>query len=152
MRTSMSMSMTAVAALLLAFLCGCRQKTAAGDLYDLPAALRSGLPYPVLRWRIITTYVDRNTSTMATLFGDDAAVEAAKAGIAYPAGAVLGLVTWRESEDPHWFGARIPGRPVSVEFVVVGRGVDETFTGTPWREAPGSMAKQIQQMRPAPVP
>lgn len=35
----------------------------------------------------------------------------------YPAGAVLGLVTWAERDDPHWFGGRIPDKPVSVEIV-----------------------------------
>jgi len=35
----------------------------------------------------------------------------------YPEGAVLALVTWAQREDPHWFGARIPAAPQSVEFV-----------------------------------
>jgi hypothetical protein len=26
-------------------------------------------------------------------------------------------VTWTQRDDPHWFGARIPDRPLSVEFV-----------------------------------
>jgi hypothetical protein len=37
----------------------------------------------------------------------------------YPPGSVLALVTWAQREDPHWFGARIPDRPLSVEFVEV---------------------------------
>jgi hypothetical protein len=36
---------------------------------------------------------------------------------AYPAGAVLALVTWTQRDDPHWFGARIPDVPQTVEFV-----------------------------------
>ncbi|MGA2728916.1 MAG: hypothetical protein ABSE96_13975 [Terracidiphilus sp.] len=35
----------------------------------------------------------------------------------YPAGAVLALVTWNQRDDPHWFGARIPATPFSVEFI-----------------------------------
>jgi hypothetical protein len=38
-------------------------------------------------------------------------------GPAYPAGAVLALVTWIQRDDPHWFGARIPDSPQTVEFV-----------------------------------
>jgi hypothetical protein len=38
---------------------------------------------------------------------------------AYPAGAVLALVTWAQRDDPHWFGARIPDAPQSVEFVKI---------------------------------
>ncbi len=148
----MKMPSVAAPALLLLCLCGCRRQMAEDQLYDLPAALDKGLPYPVLQWTAIATEVDRSSGSMTTLFGDDAAVKAARAGVAYPAGAVLGLVTWREGEDPHWFGARIPGQPVSVEFVVAGRGVDEKFTGTPWRETPGTAAEQIAAMQPARVP
>ncbi len=144
--------MATAGAMLLIVLCGCQQKMKEGELYDLPAGLGRGLPYPVLQWEVITTEVDRSEGTMATLFGDEAAVKAARSGAAYPAGAVLGLVTWREREDPHWFGARIPGRPVSVEFVVVGRGVDERFVGAPWREAPGSGAAQMEAMRATVIP
>ena len=82
-----------------------------------------------MEWKAITSVVDRGAETTATLFGNDAAVGAARAGKAYPAGAVLGLVTWKQREDPHWFGARIPGTPVSVEFVVVGTA---TWIGSLW--------------------
>lgn len=30
---------------------------------------------------------------------------------------MLVLVTWIQRDDPHWFGARIPDAPESVEFV-----------------------------------
>src|ERR1700761_774768 len=103
----------ACAAMLVA-MCGCSgKKIADADLYNVQAEVAAGLPYPVLEWKAITTVVDRGAEngagTTSTLFGNDAAVSAARAGTAYPAGAVLGLVTWRQREDPHWFGARIPG-------------------------------------------
>jgi hypothetical protein len=88
------------------------------------AGLPASLPYQPLGYRAITMYVDPNTHSMATLYGDDAAMQAVQArraggagGPAYPAGAVLALVTWAQRDDPHWFGARIPDRPWSVEFV-----------------------------------
>jgi mono/diheme cytochrome c family protein len=94
------------------------------------AALPSSLPYQPLTWGAITLYVDRQAHTMALLYGNDAAMQAvrerratAAAGsaspVAYPAGAVLALVTWAQRDDPHWFGARIPDVPQSVEFVTV---------------------------------
>jgi Cytochrome P460 len=136
---------------------GCRgKKIADGDLYNVQAALPAGLPYPVLEWKAITASVDREDQTTATLFGNDAAVTAARAGVAYPAGAVLGLVTWQQRDDPHWFGARIPGRPVSVEFVVVGTTtVYREFEGDPWREVVGDGATrvtEIEAMKAALVP
>jgi Cytochrome P460 len=127
---------------------GCRgKKIADGDLYDVQAALPAGLPYPVLEWKAITASVDRGDQTTTTLFGNDAAVAAARAGTAYPAGAVLGLVTWQQRDDPHWFGARIPGRPVSVEFVAVGTTTGyRKFEGDPWREVVEDGATRVAEI------
>jgi hypothetical protein len=63
--------------------------------------------------------------------------------VAYPAGAVLALVTWAQREDPHWFGARIPDRPQSVEFVQVtaggGQGTYRRFSGAGLAEDQGAL-------------
>jgi hypothetical protein len=140
-------------AVMLVMLCGCGpKKIADADLYNVQAAVGAGLPYPVMEWKAITAVVDRGQGTAATLFGNDAAVSAARAGVAYPSGAVLGLVTWRQREDPHWFGARIPGEVVSVEFVEVGTGKDREFVGTPWREVAGTSAGEILGMKAAVAP
>jgi len=87
------------------------------------AALPASLPYQPLAWNAITMYVDPKTRTTATLYGNEAAMQAVPAHTAaaptYPAGAVLALVTWTQRDDPHWFGARIPASPQSVEFVQI---------------------------------
>jgi Cytochrome P460 len=138
---------------MLAVLCGCSgKKIADADLYNVQAGVAAGLPYPVMEWKAMTTVVDRGAGTTGTLFGNDAAVSAARAGMAYPAGAVLGLVTWRQREDPHWFGARIPGDVLSVEFVEVGTGKDRKFVGTPWKEVAGTSGEEIVGMKAAVAP
>jgi hypothetical protein len=143
----------AVCALVVAAVCGCSgKKIADADLYNVQAGVGAGLPYPVMEWKAITAVVDRGSETTSTLFGNDAAVAAARGGEAYPVGAVLGLVTWKQREDPHWFGARIPGQPVAVEFVVVGTGADREFVGTPWREVAGTAASEIEGMKAAMAP
>ena len=85
------------------------------------AMLPASLPYQPLGWSPITMYVDPATRTMAALFGNSAAEQAAHANRtpSYPAGALLALVIWAQRDDPHWFGARIPDAPKSVEFVQV---------------------------------
>jgi hypothetical protein len=89
----------------------------------LPAAVQ----WNPLGWGAITMMVNPATRETATLFGNDAAVRAARSvaktqgtKVAYPAGSVLALVTWAQRDDPHWFGARIPDAPRYVEFVRVG--------------------------------
>lgn len=53
------------------------------------AALPANLQYQPLNWSAITMYVDPKTRTMATLYGNDAAMRGALAGQAAPAGAVV---------------------------------------------------------------
>jgi hypothetical protein len=98
-------------------------KVAGEEIVNNRAAdLPTSLPYQPLDWHALTMYVDRNAHTTATLYGNDAAVQfmlarGSNAAGTLPAGAVLALVTWQQRDDPHWFGARIPDTPMSVEFV-----------------------------------
>ncbi len=92
------------------------------------AALPAGLPYDPLKLSPITIYVDSRNRTAAILFGNETAMQAVHArsanGVApaYQAGSELALVTWAQRDDPHWFGARIPDAPQSVEFIQVAAG------------------------------
>lgn len=122
----------------------------------------TNLPHQPLPWGAITMYVDPKNHTMATLYGDDAAMDAVEAhrdAPAYPAGAVLALVTWTQRDDPHWFGARIPDRPLSVEFVEAGGQPHyRRFSGTALEEDEGATkiaaerASFLLGLPPAPLP
>lgn len=100
---------------------GCNTRKAEPAGTNQQAALTGQLPYNPLEWKAITASVNHGASTASTLYGNDTAVAYARstAGSAYPSGSVLALVTWSERDDPHWFGAKIPGSPQSVEFVSV---------------------------------
>jgi len=100
------------------------------------AVLPPNLPYQPLSWSVLTMFVDPKTRTMATLFGNDIAMQTVRAQrggsvgrpSAYPTGSVLALVNWNQREDPHWFGGRIPDKPQSVEFVEMnGSGKVESY-------------------------
>jgi Cytochrome P460/Haem-binding domain len=140
------------------------------DVNNRAAALPASLPWQPLRWTPITLFVDRQARTMSTLFGNPLAVNslsgahglgAGELEPVYPPGAVLALVTWAQRDDPHWFGARIPDTPVSVEFLIVGsqkpasyrrfdgRGLSESHP------SPASIAKRssfLLALEPAPLP
>ncbi|MGA8162170.1 MAG: cytochrome P460 family protein, partial [Acidobacteriaceae bacterium] len=96
------------------------------DVNNRAASLPEGLPYHPLRWTAITMFVDQKSHTMSTLYGNAVAIRSVDARNSspsaphYPSGAVLALVTWFQRDDPHWFGARIPDVPASVEFVTMG--------------------------------
>ena len=108
------------------------------------AALTGSLPWNPLQWSVITSSVEKESSTMSTLYGNDIAVRYARDNPQhdYPTGAVLALVTWTQKEDPHWFGARIPRQVKSVEFVTVTAGPNnqplysyENYQGWPLRKS-----------------
>jgi len=86
-----------------------------------PASPSGELPANPLEWQVISSFVDESHSTMATLYGNDIAVQYARSnsGTNYPASSQLALVTWTQREDPRWFGANIPGHLQSVEFLKV---------------------------------
>jgi hypothetical protein len=136
MRTSPFLRVATFTCMLLS---GCRAHKAASasDLYNDQARIVGSLPYPVLQWSALSTSVDRNTLTTATLFGNETAVAATRRGQIYPVGSILGLVTWHQRSDPHWFGGRIPADPLSVdivEFSAAGPGSVRHFAGSPLTE------------------
>lgn len=145
-------------------LAGCRGKQPAEtDLLNTAAKLPSGLPVDPLGWRVVTTMADRAQGTAVTLTANDKAILFTGIG-KYPVGSQLALTTWQEREDPHWFGARIPGQFVRMELVTVRAGADgqpvtayQRFEGEPAREAanaPEDEARKsaILAMRTAEMP
>jgi hypothetical protein len=79
------------------------------------------LPANPLQWKVITSMLNSKDSTIATLYGNDMAVQYARTHSQhdYPAGSTLALVTWSQADDARWFGAKIPNQVKSVEFVFV---------------------------------
>lgn len=74
-----------------------------------------------LQWKVITSGLNTKEATMYTLYGNDSAVQYARAFAQqrYPEGSTLALVTWQRQEDVRWFGAEIPASPKSVEVLQV---------------------------------
>jgi hypothetical protein len=86
------------------------------------AFLVGDLPANPLQWKVVTSAVNTEDSTMSTLYGNDVAIEYARTNSQhnYPNGSMLSLVTWTQRDDDRWFGATIPDQAKSVEFVFVG--------------------------------
>ncbi|MHA4809744.1 cytochrome P460 family protein [Flavitalea flava] len=84
-------------------------------------------PVNLFEWKVINTSVNKRDQTMSTLYGNDLAVSAARAGttVAYPPGSVLSLVTWFQKADKHYFGANIPAAIKSIEEIHVANVVSQ---------------------------
>jgi hypothetical protein len=132
------------------------------------AALKGDLSVNPLSWQVITSAIDHRNSTMYSVFGNDDAVTYARShnDQNYPAGSILSLVTWKQTEDPRWFGGMIPDKTQSVEFVEIkaDAGHDrvyayERYTGAPLAkvcsettDAPGERATYLLSQRAAVMP
>jgi hypothetical protein len=112
------------------------------------ASLVGPLPANPLQWKIITSSISKADSTMSTLYGNDLAVRYARANSQhkYPAGSVVSLVTWTEREDDRWFGAKIPDRVKSVEFVGIDVAVDGRLSYS-YREYQGTPLTMVSEQK-----
>lgn len=86
--------------------------------FSLPPA-----PVAPAGYTVIASSVSAGTSSV--LYGNPQAVAAARRGAPYPRGAALLLANWQQKEDPHWFGANIPGKLLSTVRTTIGTNVFE---------------------------
>lgn len=123
-------------------LCSCQGPTS-NNLFKKGSILEAGdLKENPLLLGAITTSVNLNNETMATLYGNKIAVDFAhrNLGVNYPEDARLYEVTWKQKPDSVWFGAKIPGKIISVEKIVFLDGGEPTYTlykGKPLRKVRG---------------
>jgi len=124
--------LVAVAVCLLMVGCKSEKVPTAEDLFNDEAKVAQ-LGHSDLGWVPLTVSVDRGAETTSILFGNAEAVKDVRSGEPYKDGADLKLVTWKQREDPHWFGGRIPGAVASVEVVAFESGGPSygRFAGSP---------------------
>jgi hypothetical protein len=110
------------------------------------------LPENPLQWKVITSTINPADSLMSTLYGNDPAVRYARTSSQhnYPSGSVLSLVTWTEREDERWFGAKIPDRVKSVEFVSVEVAADglQSYSYREYEGTPLTMVSEQKGLTP----
>ena len=139
---------------------GCHMPLRHSDyVYTVPlpisgsAALNGSLPVNPLQWRVITPVIDKQNSTIGTFYGNDVAVQHARTNpnLDYPVGSIVCLVTWEEQDDAHWFGAKIPAQPKSVEYasVTAGQGNEKTIVLESYSGSPLSKVSASDRSRAA---
>jgi hypothetical protein len=117
------------------FSVGCSSHVDNTQLVNREASLPSSFQFEAKGlYKVISSSINRKKATMSTLYGNDQAFQHAhtNADSSYPKGSVLALVTWKQQEDPRWFGANIPGALQSIELVKINgaNATYEQFTGT----------------------
>lgn len=115
-----NLSKTCILILTVINLFGCRQPNQ-NVLNEQASILElNDLPENPLLLHPLSSSINPNNHTMATLYGNDLAMDHASKnkGSDYPTGARLYEVTWEQKPDSVWFGANIPKVILSVEQVV----------------------------------
>ncbi|RFZ84209.1 hypothetical protein DYU05_00840 [Mucilaginibacter terrenus] len=97
-------------------LSGCQSATDPDQLINKKASLPQTFSLSDLHQKVITSFINNKEHTTGILYGNEQAYSASNHTLAKKIpGASYTLVTWRQQDDPHWFGARIPGNLISAE-------------------------------------
>ena len=101
---------------------GCAGSTIVDEPVNVKASLPADFYFTKQGFKVISTLIDKKKATMATLYGNDIALNAAKAGVQlHTPGLAMALVTWQQQSNPYWYGNKIPGSLLSVEMVMADR-------------------------------
>jgi len=110
-----------------------RRAAARAGLLNTEAAAEDDSVLLAMEWQVITVSRDDRDESLSTVYGNPRAIEHLRGalpepGASFAPGSALARVTWFEREDPHWFGARIPGRMSWSRRITVGATADEQPT------------------------
>ena len=112
-------ALTYIAFTALLAITGCTENTPSGELINQKASLPASFSVSDLHQKVLSSFINKGNHTMGVLYGDLAAESVLNSSTPTgSAGFSFTLVTWRQQDDPHWFGARIPGDLISVEKLV----------------------------------
>ncbi|MBS7565373.1 hypothetical protein KHS38_13255 [Mucilaginibacter sp. Bleaf8] len=96
----------------------CKQASNPDQLINQKASLPDHFKLSELHQKVITSFISKKDSTMSILYGNHEAYNALDSNVPSSlSGVSATLVTWRQQDDPHWFGARIPGDLLAVETI-----------------------------------
>jgi len=151
--------------MLMVGLAGCSDRTNPRVVTRVNTDAEPGgeMHFSPLAGKVITSWVNKQDSTMSTMFGNEVAWQYARTNsdMQYPARAVLSVVTWSQQEDPRWFGGNIPQKVKSVEVISVvtrpGRYLYQRYEGFPLKRVaqfadPNERADYLLRQRVAVMP
>lgn len=95
----------------------CSNRTDPAKLINKEASLPESFNFNKMNLKVVNSSINQKKATMSTLYGNDNALNALKADSGIRTNEVLAFVTWKQKEDEHWFGARIPGDLQSLELI-----------------------------------
>lgn len=99
-------------------------------LINKEASLPASFNFNKMGLKVVNSSINQQKATMSTLYGNDNALNALKAAKGVQPDEVLAFITWKQKEDEHWFGAKIPGNLQTLELIktIKGTGLSPQVT------------------------
>ncbi len=94
------------------------------EITNKEASLPESFGFNKMGLKAISTSINQNKNTVVILYGNNRAIAeitdkkyTGAAARQQPDGTekILVLVTWLQKDDPYWFGAKVPGKLLSIE-------------------------------------
>ena len=96
----------------------CNTKPDSDQLVNNNAALPASFQFDKMDLKVINSSINKKAGTMSTLFGNGNAVKRLRENVdSVSANEQLTLITWKQREDEHWFGGKIPDQLLSAETI-----------------------------------
>ncbi|WDF57266.1 hypothetical protein [Mucilaginibacter sp. KACC 22063] len=100
----------------IAVFSSCKPAPNADELINQKASLPDHFKLSELHQKVITSFINNRNHTTSILYGNEKALSSASSDkLNELPGESFTLVTWKQQDDAHWFGARIPGDLISAE-------------------------------------
>ena len=103
---------------LLLLFYSCNKKSDSDQLVNSNASLPASFRFDRMNWKVINSFINKKAGTMSTLFGNENAVKRLRENAdSVSVNEQLTLITWKQREDEHWFGGKIPDQLLSAETI-----------------------------------
>jgi len=102
----------------LLYFSACSSDTESGELVNSRASLPASFGFSEMHLKVISSLINKNEGTTSILYGNEKTVVRLREKTdSITAGEQLTLLTWKQQEDAHWLGAKIPDQLLSAETV-----------------------------------
>ena len=96
----------------------CHEKTDSDKLVNSDASIPASFQFDKIGLYVINSSINKKKGTMSTLYGNKSAVKRLRENPdSISADEQLTFITWKQKEDEHWFGAKIPDQLLSAETI-----------------------------------
>ncbi|MCF2443963.1 hypothetical protein L0657_08355 [Dyadobacter sp. CY345] len=102
----------------LFYFSGCSPAPDSGERINSHASLPASFGFSEMNLKVISSLINKKDGTMSILYGNEKTALRLRENVdSVMSGEQLTLLTWKQKEDDHWLGAKIPDQLLFAETV-----------------------------------